>query len=169
MNIIKTAVLAHEANLFEANRKVVFAAAAKEGAMGAAVLAAMPHYLAFPETKERVTMVTFENVLNMVRKMAGEVEAGIRQVPAEDYERIILMREGTREITGANLPELMLDSEAAFQEMGLAAPVRIDAEVPQMLRTIEWWHPEMDVHAARMAACKVCNVPEYETKLPDMN
>ena len=56
MNIIKTAIQAHDANLFETNREVIFAAAAKEGAMGAAVLAAMPHYLAFPDTKERVTM-----------------------------------------------------------------------------------------------------------------
>lgn len=167
MNIIKTAIQAHDANLFETNREVIFAAASKEGAMGAAVLAAMPHYLAFPDTKERVTIGTFENVLGMVRKMAGEVEAGIRTVPAEDYERIVMMREGTREIVGANLPELMLDSEAAFQEMGLPAATRMDPEVPQMVRTIEWWHPELAGSAARMAACKICNVPGYEARLPD--
>lgn len=169
MNIIKTAVLAHDANIFEANRKVVFAAAAKEGAIGAAVLATMAYYLNFPETRERVSMDSFENVLGMLREMTGEVADGIREVPPEDYERIIMMREGTRAIQGGTLPELLLDSEAAFQEAGLAPANRIDAEVPQMVRTILWWHPEMDAQAARMAACKVCNVPEYESKLPDID
>lgn len=146
---------------FEAVRAATFSAARQDGVLGAATLMGMAGKARWDNSD--ITKLSVDEYHATKAQMREKLNRFVAEGPAdgEDELRMVYMQQGgwARELVGDTLPELLLDGEKAFVEVGFAPITKIDNDPVPVRRSIVFWHPEMPSSEVSVLTCKICNIP----------
>ena len=146
---------------FEAVRAATFSAARQDGVLGAATLMGMAGKARWDDSDITKFAVSEYHVVKAELREKLDAFAAECDSDGEDEQRMLYMQQGgrARELVGETLPELLLDAEQAFVEVGFAPITKIDNDPLPVRRSIAFWHPEMPSGEVSVLTCKICNIP----------
>ena len=146
---------------FEAVRSATFSAARQDGVLGAATLMGMAGKARWDDSDITKFAVDEYHVVKAELREKLDAFAAECDSDGEDEQRMLYMQQGgwARELVGETLPELLLDAEQAFVEVGFTPITKIDNDPLPVRRSIAFWHPEMPSGEVSVLTCKICNIP----------
>lgn len=146
---------------FEAVRAATFSAARQDGVLGAATLMGMAGKARWDNSD--ITKLSVDEYHVTKAQLREKLNAFAEEcdTDGDDELRMLYMQQGgwARELVGETLPELLLDADQAFVEIGFAPITKIDNDPVPVRRSIAFWHPEMPSSEVSVLTCKVCNIP----------
>ena len=149
---------------FEVVREATFAAARADGVIGAATLMGMAGKAKFDNGNlNAVSIDEYRLVKEELHEKLDDFFA-TRKAETQDELRMLFMQQRgqSRELVGERLPDLLLDANLAFEELGFEPITAIDNNPMPVRMSTLFWNPEMTSADIAVMTCKVCNIPVAE-------